>query len=102
MAVNVCWTFGYGNREDYDLADRFESHKVYMNPHEVVAKIKEIHARIKREMVTHPEYFQGPVWLGTPIDDVETLLTHCKPNSTHLIWMDKYRGEWFSVREIKW
>jgi len=30
MAVNVCWTFGYGNREDYDLADRFESRKVYM------------------------------------------------------------------------
>ena len=100
MAVNVCWTFGYGNREDYDLADRFESHKVYMNPNDVVAKIKEIRETTKNE--TTPDYFSGQVWFGVDIDDVETLLTHCKPNTTHLIWMDKYRGEWFSVREIKW
>jgi hypothetical protein len=99
MAVNVCWTFGYGNREDYDLADRFESHKVYMNPHDVVAKIKEIRETTETEP---PDYFSGEVWFGVDIDDVETLLTHCKPNSSHLIWMDKYRGEWFSVREIKW
>ena len=102
MAVNVCWTFGYGNREDYDLSDRFESHKVYMNPRDVVAKIKEIRTKTETDMSEKPYYFNGKVWLGADIEDVETLLTHCKPNSTHLIWMDQYRGEWFSVREIKW
>ena len=98
MAVNVCWTFSYGNREDDDLADRFESHKVYMNPHDVVAKIKEI----REATETEKRYFSGQLRLGVDIVDVDTLLTHCKPNTTHLIWMDKYRGEWFSVREINW
>jgi hypothetical protein len=73
-----------------------------MNPHDVVAKIKEIRTKTETDMSEKPYYFNGKVWLGVNIEDVETLLAHCKPNSTHLIWMDEYRGEWFSVREIKW
>lgn len=102
MAVNLCWTFSYGNREDYDLADRWDSKPVYMNPHDVVAKIKEIYANTKKEMAEHPDYFAGKVWFGDEIDDVEMLMSRCASKTSYLIWMDKYRGEWFSCREIKW
>jgi hypothetical protein len=102
MAVNVCWTFGYGNREDYDLADRWDSHEVYMNPRAVVEKLKEIFANTKQELAEHPDYFVDKVWFGAEIDNVEELVATCKPKSTRLIYMDKYRGEWLSCREIKW
>jgi len=102
MAANMCWSFHYGNRDDYDLADRWDSKPVYMNPHEVVAKHKEIYANTKKQMAEHPEYFIDTVWFGREVNDVETLMEFFNPNSSHLIWMDKYRGEWFSCREIKW
>ena len=59
MATNMCWSFHYGNRDDYDLADRWDSKPVYMNPREVVAKHKEIYANTKKEMAEHPEHFSG-------------------------------------------
>ena len=100
MAVNICWTFGYGNREDYDLADRFESTEIYINPHSVVSKIREI--RKPAEETKCRDECSGKKWFGVDIENVDMLYTRCKPNSSHLIWMDKYCGEWFSVREIKW
>ena len=98
MATNMCWTFGYGNLNDCCLVDRWNSSEVYMNPHKVVEKLKEIIARTKQEVAEHPDNFVGQVWFDTADD----LITTLKPNSTRFIYMDENRDEWLSCREIKW
>ena len=99
--MNLCWTFCGGSMDD--LAWDITESKIYMNPSEVVAKIKDIRADIIKDLVEHPEYFKGKVHLGIPCDDAETFLKHCgKPNTRLNIYIDDYQREWVTCREIKW
>jgi hypothetical protein len=66
-----------------EKTDRFESHKVYMMS---LLKLKksERQQRLKNQGISQDK---------CGLELILTLLTHSKPNTSHLIWMDKYRGE---------